>query len=241
MRDGKRCAAVVLAAGRGSRMQSELPKQYMELAGKPVLCYCLETLQESFVDEIVLVISEADRDRVQREIVERYGFKKVTRLVNGGAQRYHSVHAGLEAVETADVVMIHDGARPFLTQEILARLFADVCLYGSAIAAVPSKDTVKFTNERGFVVSTPDRSLVWQMQTPQAFLFAPIRTAYRELIEQERELLARGIRITDDAMVLELFTDLPVKCTEADYHNIKITTPEDLIIGEAFLKETGGR
>ncbi|MCR5222326.1 MAG: 2-C-methyl-D-erythritol 4-phosphate cytidylyltransferase [Lachnospiraceae bacterium] len=234
MKNEKRLAAIVLAAGKGKRMGSDLPKQYLKLLGKPVLWYALKVFEDSFVDEVILVTAEEEIGYCQREIVERYDFKKVTKIVAGGKERYHSVANGLEAAD-CDYVFIHDGARPLLDEEMLSRLFSEVWQHGTAIAAMPAKDTVKIADDGGFAISTPDRSHVWQMQTPQVFSYQPIKEAYEKLLASEEDLMQKGISVTDDAMVMETFGTLPVKLVTGSYRNIKITTPEDLKIAEAFL------
>lgn len=236
MKDDKRCVAVVLAAGKGKRMNSDILKQYMLLKDKPLLYYCLKTFQDSFIDEVVLVTCTEEIEYCRKEIVEKYSLSKVSAIVSGGKERYHSVAAGLMAIDSADYVFIHDGARPFVTEDILDRLFTDVCEYGSAVCAVRVKDTIKIADNQGFAITTPNRSSLWQMQTPQTFDFAIIRDAYEKLIDSEVRILSQGIDVTDDAMVLETFTNRKIRLTEGDYHNIKITTPEDLEIGEVFLR-----
>ena len=229
------CAAVLLAAGRGTRMQSGTPKQYMLLGGKPLLYYALKALQESFVRKIVLVASEGELAYCQEHIVQEYGFDKVTAVVAGGKERYHSVQAGLNALGECDYVLIHDGARPFVTREILERVYSGVRKYHACVAGMPVKDTIKIVDEDGFASATPKRDLVWTVQTPQAFSYDLIREAYVLLAEKEGDLERQGIHITDDAMVVETFTKRKVKLVEGSYQNIKLTTPEDLLIAEAFL------
>ena len=239
MKNDRKCVAVILAAGKGKRMNSDTLKQYMLLKGKPVLYYSLKTFQESFVDEVVLVTGNDEIEYCRKEIVDKYSFTKVSAIVPGGKERYHSVAAGLMAIDSADYVFIHDGARPFVTLEILDKLFDDVCEHGSAICAVHVKDTIKIADDQGFAITTPNRHSLWQMQTPQTFEFAIIRDAYEKLIASEVRILSQGIDVTDDAMVLETFTNKKIRLTEGDYHNIKITTPEDLEIGEVFLSDDG--
>lgn len=231
-----RCKAVVLAAGSGKRMQSSQKKQFMELLGRPVIWYSLRTFEQSFVDEIVLVVSGDDLDYCRREIVEKYRFSKIKKVIAGGKERYHSVAAGLEAVGECDYVFIHDGARPAVTGEILGRALECVKAYKACIVGMPVKDTIKIADENGYVAKTPDRKLVWMIQTPQVFSYPLIREAYRRLLEREADLLARGVGITDDAMVVELLMNHPVRLTEGSYENIKITTPEDLLLAEKFCK-----
>lgn len=232
-------AAIVLAAGQGKRMNSKVQKQYLLLDGKPVLYYSLKALEESFIEEVVLVAGSNETEYCRREIVEKYGFTKVKYIVEGGKERYHSVYAGICALKkgNADYVMIHDGARPFLNADILHRALDAVRTYQACVVGMPSKDTVKLADEKGFAVKTPPRDRVWVIQTPQTFAHQLIEQAYTMLIEREAELLAEGVQITDDAMVVELLTNCPVRLTEGSYENIKITTPEDMQIAELWLRK----
>lgn len=228
--------AVVLAAGQGKRMNTKVPKQFMELAGKPLVYYSLKVFEESFIDEVVLVTGENEIPYCKKEIAEKYGFHKVKQIVAGGKERYHSVHAGLVAALDADYVFVHDGARPFITQQILEKAYDTVKIENACVVAVPSKDTVKIIDENGYVAQTPNRDRVWNMQTPQVFEYRLIRAAYDILLREEDKVLAEGIRITDDAMVVETFMKQPVKVVEGSYENIKITTPEDLAFAEIIAR-----
>ncbi len=219
----KRHTAIVLAAGKGSRMMSDTPKQFLELKGKPLLSYSLQVFEESFIDEIVLVTPEGMEDYCRKEIVEKYGFTKVTRIVAGGEERYDSAYQGLCAVRDSDYVYIHDGARPFVDEEILLRAKQCVEETDACAAGMPVKDTIKIVDDLNYVAETPERARVWQIQTPQVFSYTLIKEAYDELFEHHD---LEGI--TDDAMVVERMLKHPVKLFEGSYHNIKITTPEDL-------------
>lgn len=242
----KRCTAILLAAGSGSRMKSTVAKQYMLLRGKPLIWYALHTIENSAViDDCILVTGEDDIAYVQSEIVKKYGFTKVNAVIAGGAERYLSVGNALAAL-VSDVlpcpnrdgyVFIHDGARPFLTEEILQNTYQAVKEYHACVAAMPVKDTVKIADEEGFAAATPNRKLVWAVQTPQVFDTQLIVEAYDKLRQHQTELDQKGIAVTDDASVVELFTEQKVKLVEASYENIKITTPEDLKIAETFLWE----
>lgn len=230
-----RTAAIVLAAGRGSRMKSKIQKQYLLLKGKPVLYYSLKAFEESFIDEIILVTGEEEIEYCRKEIVEKYGFTKVSHIVTGGKERYHSVFCGLQALTDCDYVFIHDGARPFVTEQILERAYETVQKEHACVVGMPVKDTIKLADENGFAKETPRRDLLWMIQTPQVFSYALVKTAYASFLEREQELLAQGIKMTDDAMVVETFTDTGIRLVEGSYENIKITTPEDLRIAEALL------
>lgn len=227
-------AAIVLSAGVGSRMKSDIPKQYLDLVGKPVIYYSLKAFEDAGFSSIVLVCGKDDVEFCRKDIVEKYQLKNVTAVVPGGKERYHSVFEGLKAVGEADYVFIHDGARPMITQEIIDRLKEAVVKEETAIAGMPVKDTIKIVDEDAYVSDTPERQYVWQVQTPQCFAFPIIYDAYKSVIQDEEEGWTIP-KITDDAMVLEYATDHEVKMVEADYRNIKITTPEDLMIAQAFL------
>ncbi len=227
--------AVVLAAGQGKRMNSQTAKQYLLLKGKPVIWYSLRAFEECpFIDEIILVAAEKDIDYCRQYIVEQYGFRKVSRIVAGGKERYYSVYNGLRAITDCTFVYIHDGARPFLTQDILKRAREAVCTYQACVVGMPVKDTIKICDKDGFSVQTPDRSVVWQVQTPQVFSYPLIRRAYDCLIEELQK--GMGTVITDDAMVVERMTEQKVRLVKGTYSNIKITTPEDMAMAEQLQK-----
>lgn len=225
-----KAAAIVLAAGRGSRMNSGIQKQFMELGGYPFIYYALQVFEHSSVDEVILVTGKNETDWCRREIVDKYGFCKVRSVVPGGSERYLSVYEGLRAAQEPDIVLIHDGARPFVTDEIINRTIRSALESGSGIAAVPAKDTVRIVDETGTAVLTPPRDRVWMMQTPQAFRYPLIYRAYQELVSRNIQ------NVTDDAMVLETVLNQEVKIAEGSYSNIKVTTPEDMETARAFLK-----
>ncbi len=227
--------AIVLAAGQGKRMNSDVQKQYLLLHDKPVIYYALKTFQESFIDEIILVVGKGEKEYCRKEIIERFSFTKVRDIVEGGRERYHSVASGLKAATGEGYVFIHDGARPFVTQEILERAYCAVREHHACVVGMPVKDTIKIVDGNCFAKHTPDRETLWQVQTPQAFTLELAKKAYGTLLVKEEELQEQGVRITDDAMVVETFLQHPVKLVEGSYENIKITTPEDLQIAEAFL------
>ena len=232
-------AAVVLAGGSGKRMHADVPKQYMTLCGHPLLYYSLRAFEDSFIDDIVLVTAAGEEEHCRETIVERYGFDKVRAIVPGGKERYHSVIQGLKAVSTdADYIFIHDGARPFITQEILERVLGDVQEKQACVVGMPVKDTIKIADADGFVADTPKRASVWQVQTPQVFAADLIRRAYGKLEIEEADLLARGVENTDDAMIVELLTKQKVFLTQGNYENIKITTPEDMKYAEWLMAES---
>lgn len=239
----KKTVAIVLAAGQGKRMGTKTAKQFLELNGKPVLYYSLAAFEKSNVDYVVLVTSEHEMQYCKEEIVKKYGLNKVIAYAVGGKERYHSVYHGIQMVKTLsdqmrvgiDIVLVHDGARPFVTSEMIAELVKETKKYEACVSATPVKDTIKIADEDGFCKTTPKRSLVWAVQTPQVFTFDVAARAYDKLIEKESELLEEGMQITDDAMVVETMLGKKVRLVEGDYKNIKLTTPEDLKIAMAFL------
>ncbi len=242
----KRCTAVVLAAGSGSRMHSSVPKQFMKLEGKPLIWYALQAVERSaIIDDCILVTGAEDIAYMQREIVDKYGFAKVDTITAGGSERYESVARALDVLESGNMkvanrdgyVFIHDGARPFLTEKILEHTYAAAAAYGACVAAMPVKDTIKLADAEGYAVQTPNRSSVWMVQTPQVFEVQMICEAYRRLTGQLPMLRQQGIQITDDAMVAETMMNRHVKLVEASYENIKITTQEDIKIAEVLLRQ----
>ncbi len=232
----EKSVAIVLAAGSGSRMKSDTPKQYMDLAGKPVIYYSLHAFEVSSIDEVILVVGENEVDYNRDHIVEKYNFTKVRKIVVGGSERYFSVYNGLKAIDYADYVLIHDGARPFITREILDKVLCNVKEYDACVVGMPSKDTIKIADEKNKVVGTPDRNYTWIIQTPQAFSYSLIMKAYNKIIGMINAGEGQAINITDDAMVVEYTSDHPIKLVKGSYFNIKITTPEDIRIGNVFLE-----
>ena len=237
--DNKKCTAIVLAAGAGKRMQSDVAKQYLLLEGKPVLWYALDVFEKSqIIDEVILVVGKGEIPYCQDEIVKQYGFRKVTQVIEGGAERYLSVWEALKVVGQSSedgYVFIHDGARPFVTEEILERSYQAAKEYGACVAAMPVKDTIRISNADGFAAQTPNRKTVWQVQTPQVFGSKLIVDAYGELIDNLEQIKAAGVEITDDAMVVETIMHQPIKLVEGSYTNIKITTPEDMKIAQSIV------
>lgn len=234
----KKFAVIVLSAGRGTRMQANVPKQYLSLAGKPVLYYALDAFEKSRAEEIILVSGKEEVDYCQNEIVNKYGFTKVRAVVPGGKERYHSVFCGLLQLKKMgrqpDYVMIHDGARPFVDQATIERCAQAAEKDQACVVGMPVKDTIKIVDREQFSIETPQRSQVWQIQTPQVFAFSLIYQAYQELLQREQQ--GHIISVTDDAMVVEQILKTKVRLVEGSYKNIKITTPEDLEMAQIFLK-----
>ena len=222
--------AIVLAAGSGKRMNSKVHKQYLIIQDRPVLYYSLKAFEDSAVDEIVLVVGKGEEKFCRKEIVDKYGISKVKAIVEGGKERYHSVFEGLKQTSDADYVLIHDGARPFVNQDIIRRCMQEVQKYQACVVGMPVKDTIKIADEEGYAKQTPDRKNVWMIQTPQTFSYALIYEAYEEMLKTE------DTAITDDAMVLERIKGKKSKLIEGSYRNIIITTPEDLLIANVYLQ-----
>lgn len=228
----EKITAIVLAAGQGKRMHSKIQKQFLEIQNHPVLYYSLRCFQDSsLIDDIILVTGNDMISYCKNEIVDHYSFAKVSNVIAGGKERYDSVYQGLLACTDTDYVFIHDGARPFITEEILERGLVGVRETGACVVGMPSKDTVKLSDEEGFVGTTPERKQVWTIQTPQIFSYNLIRKAHESIRKKDMS------SITDDAMVVEQESGVKVRLVEGAYQNIKITTPEDLDIAEMFLKK----
>ncbi|MFD0615833.1 2-C-methyl-D-erythritol 4-phosphate cytidylyltransferase [Paenibacillus sp. GCM10027629] len=223
-----RVGAVIVAAGKGSRMGTPESKQYLLLEGKPILVHTLLQFEQmTLIDEIVLVVGTQDVERCTAWI-KTYGLQKITKIVAGGAERQFSVYQGLLALN-ADWVFIHDGVRPFVTEERVRACYEAAVRHGAAVLAVQVKDTIKQVNEAGRIEHTPDRRSLWAIQTPQAFRYADVVRAHEEA---QREQFVG----TDDSMLVERL-GLPVYVVEGDYTNIKITTPDDLVSAEFWLQQ----
>ncbi len=219
--------AIILAAGQGKRMQSDVAKQYLLLREKPILYYSIKAFEEAEeIDSIILVVGEGEQAYVMDEIVTHYDFHKIENVIVGGEERYHSVYNGL-AVTDSDYVFIHDGARPMVDQAIISRCYQEVKMHKAVVTGMPVKDTIKIADEEGYIKETPSRETVWAVQTPQVFETALVKRAYAALLKSETF-------VTDDAMVVENFTEIKVKLVKGSYENIKITTPEDLKIMDVF-------
>ncbi len=225
--------AIVLAAGKGSRMKSNARKQYMMLKGQPVVCHSLAVFEQcERIDEIILVCGQGEEAMCREQIVGKYHYNKVKRIVPGGKERYHSVYEGLKAAgPDCGTVLIHDGARPLLDEEMIGRLLDAVKESGACVAGMPVKDTIRLSGENGYAEKTLPRERIWMIQTPQVFDYPLILSAHRKLMD----LKDLQVQITDDAMVLEYITGQKAGLVEGSYRNIKITTPEDLLIAEALF------
>lgn len=221
---------VVAAAGAGSRMGSRINKQYLLLNNRPVLAYSLDIFEQfDAVDEIIIVARESELSYCEQEIVKKYNYRKVSRVIAGGPERQDSVWAGLSHLDDQTAyVAVHDGARPLLSLDLLQALYQEAQRWGAAIPGVIARDTLKMIDRDSFVSHTLDRSSVVAVQTPQIFQFQELKRAYQEAFYDD-------FRATDDASLFERYIGR-VKVVAGQYDNLKITTPEDIIIAESLLK-----
>ena len=233
--------ALVPAAGRGLRMGGSVPKQFLSIGGEPLIVQSLRILHAApEISQIILAVPSADIEYCEKEIVSRHRFTKVTKVVAGGAERQDSVRYALAQVPSdTDIVLIHDAVRPFVTQRMIEEVVTAARKEGAAIIALPMRDTVKQVRKDGMIERTVDRTPLWLAQTPQAFRRDWIETAHRNAH-------AEGVRATDDAFLVE-WLGYSVAVVEGSGENIKVTRPEDMVIGEAILasrtkgSETGGK
>ena len=226
----KKTVAVIPCAGSGVRMGAGMAKQFLEIRDKPVLALTLERFQACpLIDSITLVVPLADLDFCKSEIVERYGFDKVERIVLGGERRQDSVRSGLEASKgDYELVIIHDGVRPFIDIELIERTIRAAGEHRAVITALQAKDTVKKVDQAGFVTETCERKDMWLVQTPQAFRFTDIMTAHKKAVSEGWD------DVTDDASLIERL-GIPVRVIQGSEYNIKITTPHDMELGQIFI------
>ena len=204
------------------------------ILGQPVIYYSIKAFEDSPVDEIVIVCSADYIEYFRHSIIEKYGFKKVKAIVQGGKERYNSVYEGLKAANGTDYVLIHDGARPLVDNEIIVRSMHTVEKEKACVAGMPVKDTIKVSDELGYSANTPDRKSLWQ--TPQCFEYDLLAQSYDKLFSDMS--CGKSVpAITDDAMIVEYGSDTKVRLIEGSYENIKVTTPEDMGIAELFLKK----
>lgn len=225
----QRFGVVVVAAGKGTRMGTPESKQFLLLQDKPVLVHTLERFEGmEQCESIALVTSSNDVDRC-REWITQYNLPKVRDIVAGGKERQDSVYEGLKAIQKrgVELVLIHDGVRPFVTEEAVYACCEAAVKHHAAVLAVPVKDTIKQANAEGVIVATPDRSSLWAIQTPQAFRLEDVMKAHHKAQEE-------GWVGTDDAMLVERM-GIDVHLVEGSYTNIKLTTPEDLLWAEWWL------
>ena len=224
--------AIIPAAGVGARMSSNKAKQFIDLCGKPILAVTLNHFQKcSLVDKIVVVVSKDDVDYCNREIVDRYKQSKVCKVVAGGKRRQDSVKKGLEAVDDlCKWVLIHDGVRPLVTNELIEKVIKAAKRFRSVIAGLPVKETVKESDNQGMVLRSVHRSHLWLIQTPQIFQCEDLMRAHQKALRDGWE------EATDDAFMIEKM-DIPVKIIKGEESNIKVTTPRDLDIARFLMSK----
>jgi 2-C-methyl-D-erythritol 4-phosphate cytidylyltransferase len=226
-----RVAAIIAAAGVGVRMQSQIPKPYLMLAGKPILAHTLEVFEAvKEVQEVTVVAHPDDLEYCREEVIAPHGFKKVLRLVPGGKERQDSVYHALKALQLEDdldIILVHDGVRPFITPDQIRKVIKAARSHGGAILGLPAQDTLKRVNTQGKVIHTLDRKDIWQIQTPQGFQADLLWRAFVEAY-------SRNFYGTDEASLLEEMGH-QVAVIAGDPWNLKITTPDDLQLAEALL------
>lgn len=226
-------SAVILAGGKGRRMHSDVSKQFILLDDKPVLFYTIKKfINSGIIDKIVVVAAEDELEFCRNEVIKKYNLD-VYKVVCGGKERQDSVYNALLSLKDTDtdIVLIHDGARPFVSERIIKDAAAYAKKYKCAAPGVTPKDTIKVVDKSKFSVSTPDRSSLVAVQTPQAF-------DYNLILECHKNIRKKSINVTDDTMAAEMFNN-DVYIFEGDYKNIKITTPEDLILAKYFIEYIG--
>ncbi|MBI5892828.1 MAG: 2-C-methyl-D-erythritol 4-phosphate cytidylyltransferase [Deltaproteobacteria bacterium] len=223
----KKVIAIIVAGGKGKRIGADISKQYLNISGKPILAHTLKAFEDcNAIDSIIVVCHPSDMEYCKKNIIKKFGFKKVIKIVKGGKERQDSVRNGLDAVpKSCDIVSIHDGVRPFVSQSIIKKSISDTKKAGASVVCVPVNDTIKEVLN-GYAAKTLQRQKLWAVQTPQTFKTEIIKKAHKKALE-------KGIITTDDSSLVEIL-GYKVKVVEGSYENIKITTPEDLIIGEAI-------
>ena len=220
---------VIVAPGTGSRMKMGINKQFIKLEGKEIIAYTIEKFyNNSNIEDIVVVVKEDESEFFKKEILDKYNFKNI-KIAYGGKERQDSVYNGLKLLDKkCDVVLIHDGARPFVSDKIIYNCIEEVKEHKAIVVGVPVKDTIKIIDNDKNIVDTPNRSVLWAVQTPQTF-------DYNILIDAYKDAFKSGFYGTDDAMLVERI-GYKVKMVEGSYNNIKITTQEDLSVGSQILK-----
>ena len=221
--------AVIVAAGKGSRMGADINKQFLNIKDKPILYYTLKAFDCcSLIDDIILVTTKREMGYCKNEIVDRYKIKKVSNIVEGGLERQNSVYNGLRACSDCEIVLIHDGARPFIENRFIEEGISFAKEFGASTCGVEPKDTIKVKDKHGFSASTLNRTSLFSVQTPQCF-------KYNLIVDSHEKAFKDNLKVTDDTSIAEYYGHR-VYLYEGSYNNIKITTPEDLAIGEKILE-----
>lgn len=226
-----RVSVLIPAAGQGKRMEKSVKKPYLMLGDKPILSHTIDRFeQNSVIDDIIVIVDEVDFTVCDEFVISPYRFRKIRELVAGGETRQVSVFNGIQALsDDVDFVVIHDGVRPFINDDIIFRCLEATEEYDASVAAVPVKETIKVANRDCFIEHTPERDLLWRVQTPQVF-------RYSLLLEAHNKAIKDGTSAPDDATLVEKL-DHPVKLVMGSYENVKLTTPEDLLLAETLLNE----
>ena len=222
-------SAIILAGGKGKRMGSAISKQFIDIKGKPIIYYTLKKFSENKkIDNIIVVLPEDEVKYFKENILKKYELR-INKIVIGGKERQDSVYNALKSLKNSstDIVLIHDGARPFISERIKNEGIKFAEIYGAAAPGVMPKDTIKVKNEKNFSVDTPNRANLVSIQTPQVFKFD-------EILECHEKIRYNGEMVTDDTMVVEKY-GYSVYLYDGEYTNIKVTTPEDLILAERLI------
>ncbi len=223
-------SVIIVAAGKGKRMNVDINKQYIKLRDKEIIAYAMAAFDKNKeIDEIVVVIRKEEERFFMEHILNKYKFNKKIKIAYGGVERQDSVYNGLKKISNAcEIVFIHDGARPFVSEEIIQNMIKEVKENKAVVVGVPVKDTIKVVDEENIINRTPERKYIWAVQTPQGFEYDLIKKAYEKAYEE-------NYYGTDDAMLVEKL-GYPVKMIMGSYENIKITTKEDISFGEEILR-----
>lgn len=224
-------SVIIAAAGMSNRMGSKINKQFLAINGKPILAYTIDKFEKSrYIDEIILVAKEEEIEYCRKEIIKKYRFKKVSNVIRGGKERQDSIYNGILALrENTDIVLTHDGARPFVKAENIKDGIEGAIEYGACIIGVPVTDTIKIVGKDNNIEETPQRSLLWAAQTPQCFTKDLLIKGYNKAIRD-------NFLGTDDSSIVERI-GYEVKMIMGSYENIKITIPEDIVLAESLLKD----
>lgn len=219
---------IIVAAGSGSRMNTNINKQFIKLNDKEIIAHTIEKFYNNKnINDIVIVIKEDEAKFFKKEILDKYRFRNI-KIAYGGKERQDSVYSGIKLLDkNCKYVLIHDGARPFVDEDIINRSLDEVKAFKSIVVGVPVKDTIKVVNNNNNVVDTPNRSTLWSVQTPQTFDYNIIKRAYEDAFDN-------NFYGTDDAMLVERI-GYTIKMIYGSYNNIKVTTPEDIIIGTQII------
>lgn len=222
---------LIPAAGEGSRMDTSVKKPYLIIAKKPILSHTIDRFeQNSAIDDIFVIVDKSDFETCNTTVLAPYRYRKVRELIAGGETRQASVFNGLRALSNdVDFVIVHDGVRPFITDEVIFKCLTASKKWGAAVSAVPVKDTIKVANHQQFIDHTPDRDQLWRVQTPQAFRKSLLMDAHKTAIQN-------SFTASDDAALVEKLGS-PVKLIRGSYKNVKLTTPEDLQIAEIWIHD----